>query len=132
MGALRGGPCGLLTQEEVSAATGRTVTAATVKEIGGLTYCNYSFGGDDPNASTAVVVVSLHTGSEALTLFDLTKGNGDPVPDLGEEAVWDGHNSVEVKAKGGVLTVNTTIVIPNEGDAKTVAVRLALTALKRI
>lgn len=131
-GAPRGGPCDLLTREEVSAATGRTVTAATEKELAGIRHCYYSFDGNDPDASVAVVVVSFHTGREVLTLFDLTKGNGESVPDLGEEAVWDGHNTVEVKANGGVLTVNTTIVITDEGDAKTAAVRLARTALGRI
>ncbi len=131
-GAPRGGACDLLTREEVSAAIGRTVTAATVKESGGLKECFYSFGGRDPDASPAVVVwFSTDSGERAA--FDFTKGNGDPVPGLGDEAVWFGAE-LKVRAKGGVLDVNMTIsdVTINGGDLKSVAVRLARTALERI
>lgn len=121
-----------MTSDEVGAAIGRKITAATIRESDGLQQCFYSFGGSDPDASPAVVVW-FSTGSGEQAAFDFTKANGEPVSGVGDEAVWFG-SELKVKAKGGILDVNMTIsdVTINGGDLKTVAVRLARMALERI
>lgn len=108
--AVAGQPCSYLTAEEVGAVVG--IVPVEVAERVGRGDCDYWL----TSAQDEKVNIGVTTGPDAQSLFDVTKGMGDPQPvSLGDEAYSIYNESIG------------TLVVVMKGDS-VVAVQVATSA----
>jgi hypothetical protein len=120
---LAGEPCSFLTAEEVGAIVG--TTPIEVAERVGRGDCDYFLTA----AKDAKVEIGVFTGPDNATLFEGTKGIGDPQPvvDVGDEAysISTGDLGTLVVAKQGDATIIVQVLTADTADQLRQATELA-------
>jgi hypothetical protein len=117
-----GEPCSFLTAEEVGAIVG--TTPVEVAERVGRGDCNYFLTA----AQDSWVQIGVFTGADNASLFEQTKGIGDPQPvvDVGDDAYSIFNESIGtlVVAKQGDATIVVQVLTADTADQLTQATEL--------
>lgn len=118
-----GEPCSFLTAEEVGAIVG--TTPVEVAERVGRGDCDYWLTA----AKDAKVEIGVFTGPDNATLFESTKGIGDPQPvaDVGDDAysIFSADIGTLVLAKVGDATIVVQVFTADTADQLSQAIDLA-------
>jgi len=118
-----GEPCSFLTAEEVGAIVG--TTPVEVAERVGRGDCDYWLTA----AKDAKISIGVFTGPDNATLFEQTKGIGDPQPlaDVGDDAysIATGDLGTLVVAKQGDATIVVQVLTADSADQLRQATELA-------
>lgn len=118
-----GEPCSFLTADEVGAIVG--TTPVVVEERVGRGDCNYFLTA----AQDAWVQIGVFTGADNASLFESTKGIGDPAPvdGVGDDAYSIFNESIGtlVVAKQGDATIIVQVLTADTADQLRHATELA-------
>ena len=125
-----GEPCSFLTAEEVGAIVG--TTPVEVAERVGRGDCDYWLTA----AKDAKISIGVFSGPDDTTLFEGTKGIGDPQPvvDVGDEAysISTGDLGTLVVAKQGDATIIVQVLTADTADQLRQATELAEAVLANL
>ena len=125
-----GEPCSFLTAEEVGAIVG--TTPVEVAERVGRGDCDYFLTA----AKDAKVEIGVFTGPDNATLFEGTKGIGDPQPvaDVGDDAFSIATEDLGtlVVAKQGDATIIVQVLTADSADQLSQATELAKAVIAKL
>ena len=120
---IAGEPCSFLTAEEVGAIVG--TTPVEVAERVGRGDCDYFLTA----AKDAKVEIGVFTGPDNATLFEATKGIGDPQPveNVGDDAysIFNADIGTLVVAKQGDATIVVQVLTADTASQLSQAIELA-------
>lgn len=119
-----GSACGLVTTDEVAAATGKPMGAGA----GAGTICSYSATGDP----STVVYIQLYTDKASMGAAKATEPGSEHLSGLGDDAFWTAAGTISVQKGTRGITISTPSRALSSPTAPAAIVTLADNAVGRL